>query len=69
MPRARDSGDPRATSQVLVVWMLPSAALTTSASRWWNDFGAEPSRPAFLLCTLQPVSRPTRGNTRYRPAC
>jgi hypothetical protein len=34
-----------------------------------NDFGAEPSRPASSLCTLPPVGRPTRGNTRYWSAC
>jgi len=28
--------------------MLPSAKLTASASRWWNDFGAETLAACFL---------------------
>jgi hypothetical protein len=37
-----------------VIQMLPSARLMTSASATTNDFGAESSRPALLLSTLQP---------------
>lgn len=33
--------------------MLPSARLRASAFATFNDFGAEFSRPAFLLCTLR----------------
>jgi len=39
-----------------VVQILPSARLMASASATTNDFGAESSRPVFLLSTLQPPS-------------
>src|SRR6266550_2297357 len=38
--------------------MLPSAGRTASASQQWLDFGAEPSRPASLLCTLRTHQSP-----------
>jgi len=41
---------------VTVVQILPSARLIASASATIYDFGAESSRPAFLLSTLQPPS-------------
>ena len=39
-----------------VVQMLPSALTMASASATMIDFGAESSRPATLLSTLQPPS-------------
>ena len=39
-----------------VVQILASALTIASASRTLIDFGAESSRPAFLLSTLQPPS-------------
>jgi hypothetical protein len=48
--------------------MLPSGGRTALASRAYNYFGAESSRPASLLCTLRTPRRPVSDNTRYRPA-
>jgi len=48
--------------------MLPSAGKTASASQQWLDFGAEPSRPASLLCTLHTHQSP--GEWQHSlPAC
>src|SRR5882762_179522 len=48
--------------------MLPSAGRTASASQQWLDFGAEPSRPASLLCTLHTHQSP--GEWQHSlPAC
>src|SRR2546429_9408606 len=48
--------------------MLPSAGRTASASQQWLDFGAEPSRPASLLCTLRTHQSP--GEWQHSlPAC
>ena len=69
MPRARDSGHPGRTSQYR---SLSDAAFRSTDGvgvATMYDFGAEPSRPAFLLCTLPPTGRPMTGNTRYRPVC
>ena len=41
---------------VTVVQILPSVRIMASASATTNDFGAESSRPVFLLSTLQPPS-------------
>ena len=49
-----------------VVQILPSAFERASASATMSDFGAESSRPAISLSTLQPASHPARGKTRYR---
>ena len=43
-----------------VVQILPSAFERASASATMSDFGAESSRPATLLSTLQPPSVTTR---------
>ena len=58
MPRARDSGDPSTTS---LYRSLPDAAFpfvngVGIATRL--DFGAEPSRPTFSLCTLRTHQSP-----------
>src|SRR6266852_6861277 len=48
--------------------MLPSAGRTASASPRSFDFGAEPSRPASLLCTLRTHQSP--GEWQHSlPAC
>jgi hypothetical protein len=48
--------------------MRPSAGRTASASQQWLDFGAEPSRPASLLCTLRTHQSP--GEWQHSlPAC
>ena len=64
MPRARDSGHPGRPRKTV----LPDAAFREAngvgvATK--NDFGAESSRPASLLCTLPLTSHPMSGNTRY----
>lgn len=57
-------GQPR----VAAVRMLPCARLTASASQRRNDFGAESSRPASLLCTLR--TRQSPGEWQHSlPAC
>ena len=59
VPRARDSGDPNGLALSAVQFAafdrIDSLGFATS-----NDFGAESSRPTFLLSTLQPrpVTRP-----------
>jgi hypothetical protein len=76
------SVDPRIVSALMIIGhtfssSVPRVCGTDAAFRcrngvsiaMVNDFGAEPSRPASSLCTLPPVSRPTRGNTRYWSAC
>jgi hypothetical protein len=50
MPGARDSGGHWSVLALAVVHVQPSARITASASDD-NDFGAESSRPAPLLCT------------------
>src|SRR6202162_664370 len=48
--------------------MLPSALLTASAFATETDFGAEPSQPASLLCTLRAHQSP--GEWQHSlPAC
>jgi len=53
VPRARDSGDPNGLAltaiQFTAFGRIENLGLATS-----NDFGADPSRPASLLSTLQP---------------
>jgi hypothetical protein len=53
MPRARDSGGPRYVLALTADRVQPSTRITASASTTTNDFGAESSRPASLLCTLR----------------
>ncbi len=69
MPRARDSGDPGATSHLSVVRVLPSALLTASASQR-AEF-SELNLHGLLPCCVRfaPTSRPVNGNTRFRPVC
>src|SRR5215471_17691467 len=68
MPRARDSGDPGATSHYRSFRVLPSALLTASASRP-AEF-SELNLRGLLPCCVRfaPTSRPVNGNTHYRPA-
>src|SRR6201981_3202617 len=57
MPRARDSGDPGATSHI----GRPDAAfrlVTVVGIATSRVFGAESSRPASLLCTLRTHQSP-----------
>ena len=58
MPRARDSGGPQDALALTAVWVQPSTRITASASASANDFGAESSRPASLLCTLRTHQSP-----------
>ncbi len=57
MPRARDSGDPGATSHIgrpgAAFRLVNSVGIATS-----RVFGAESSRPASLLCTLRTHQSP-----------
>jgi hypothetical protein len=57
MPRARDSGDPGATSHIgrpgAAFRLVNGVGITTS-----RVFGAESSRPASLLCTLRTHQSP-----------
>jgi hypothetical protein len=65
MPRARDSGHPDRTSQYR---SLSDAAFRSTDGvgvATMEDFGAESSRPASLLCTLPPTGYPINGNTHY----
>ena len=69
MPRARDSGDPGATSHYRSSEMLPSASLTASASQR-AEF-SELNLHGLLPCCVRfaPTSHPVNGNTRFRPVC
>jgi hypothetical protein len=67
MPRARDSGDPGATSHIgrpdAAFRLVNSLGIATS-----RVFGAESSRPASLLCTLRTHQSP--GEWQHSlPAC
>lgn len=67
MPRARDSGDPGATSHIgrpdAAFRLVNSVGIATS-----RVFGAESSRPASLLCTLRTHQSPSEWQHSL-PAC
>ena len=63
-------GTPATPGQPRVLGCLDAAFRWTNGVgvAMMNDVGAESSWPAFLLCTLPPVGRPPKGNTRFRSA-